>query len=52
MENLYLHQKNNMTENKLNMTHITHSKIEECIIKKEEAHISINTCYRSVLVDI
>jgi hypothetical protein len=41
-----------MTENELNMTQITHSTIEECIIKKEEENISTNTSYRSVLVDI
>ena len=41
-----------MTENELNMTNITNSKIEECIIKKEEAYISTNKYYRSVLVDI
>lgn len=45
-------KKQYMTENELNMTHITHSTIEECIIKKEEAIISTNTNYRSVLVDI
>ena len=49
---LRLTPKNNMTENELNMTQITHSKIEECIIKKEEENISTNTSYRSVLVDI
>ena len=45
-------KKQYMTENELNMTHITSSNIEECIIKKEEAHISTNTSYRSVLIDI
>ena len=53
MEILYLHQKKQyMTENELNMTQITHSTIKECIIKKEEAILSTNTSYRSVLVDI
>ena len=53
MENLYLHQKKQyITENELIMTQITHSTIEECIIKKEEENISTNTSYRSVLVDI
>ena len=43
-----------MTENELNMTQITHSTIEECIIynQNKEANISTNTSYRSVLVDI
>ena len=45
-------KKQYMTENELNMTQITHSTIEECIIKKEEENISTNTSYRSVLVDI
>ena len=45
-------KKQYMTENELNMTQITHSAIKECIIKKEEATISTNTSYRSVLVDI
>ena len=45
-------KKQYMTENELNMTQITHSTIKECIIKKEEAIISTNTSYRSVLVDI
>ena len=45
-------KKQYMTENELNMTQITHSTIEECLIKKEEETISINTSYRSVLVDI
>ena len=46
-------KKQYMTENEL-MTQITHSTIEECIIKKEGANISTktNTSYRSVLVDI
>jgi hypothetical protein len=41
-----------MTENELNITQITNSKIEECLIKNEEETISIKTSYRSVLVDI
>ena len=45
-------KKQYMTENDLNMTKITNSTIEECIIKKEEENISTNTSYRSVLVDI
>jgi hypothetical protein len=45
-------KKQYMTENELNMTQITHSTIEECLIKKEEENISTKTCYRSVLVDI
>jgi len=46
-------KENYITENELNTTNITHSKIEECIIKKEEENISTTkTNYRSVLVDI
>jgi hypothetical protein len=45
-------KKQYMTENELKMTQITRSTIKECIIKKEEATISTNTSYRSVLVDI
>lgn len=45
-------KKQYMTENELNITQITHSKIEECLIKKEEENISTNNSYRSVLVDI
>ena len=45
-------KKQYMTENELNMTQITHSTIEGCIIKNEEPIISTNTSYRSVLVDI
>jgi len=41
-----------ITENELNMTSITHSTIEECIIKKEEENISTKKTYRSVLIDI
>jgi hypothetical protein len=41
-----------MTENELNITQITNSNIEECLVKKEEEIISINTSYRSVLIDI
>jgi len=40
------------TINELNMIDITHSTIEECIIKKGEENISTNTNYRSVLIDI
>jgi len=40
------------TENELNMIDITHSTIEECIIKKGEENISTNTKYRSILIDI
>ena len=46
-------KKQYMTENELNITQITNSTIEECLIKKEEETISINkTSFRSVLVDI
>jgi hypothetical protein len=45
-------KKQYMTENELNITQITHSTIEECLIKKEEVNISTNTSYRSVLIDI
>jgi hypothetical protein len=45
-------KKNYITENELNMTHFTHSTIEECVVKKEEEVISRNKTYRSVLVDI
>jgi len=45
-------KKQYMTENELNITQITNSKIEECLIKNEEETISIKTSYRSVLVDI
>ena len=45
-------KKQYITENELNMTQITHSTIEECVIKKEEENISTKTSYRSVLVDI
>ena len=43
-----------ITENELNMTSITHSTIEECIIKKEEENISTKTTpsYQNILVDI
>ena len=34
------------------MTQITHSTIEECIIKKEVRNISTNQSYRSLLVDV
>lgn len=46
-------KKNYITENELNMTHITNSSIVECVIKKKEENISTTkTSYRSVLVDI
>ena len=45
-------KKQYITENELNITQITNSTIEECLIKKEEETISIKTSYRSVLVDI
>jgi len=45
-------KKQYITENELNMTQITHSTIEKCIIKKEEEIISTNNSYRSILVDI
>jgi hypothetical protein len=45
-------KKQYMTENELNITQITHSTIEECLVKKEEEIVSTNTNYRSVLVDI
>ena len=46
-------KKQYMTENELNITQITNSTIEECLIKKEEETISIKkTSFRSVLVDI
>jgi hypothetical protein len=49
---IFTPKKQYMTENELNMTQITHSTIEECVIKKEEENISTNTCYRLVLIDI
>ncbi len=45
-------KKQYMTENEFNIMQFTHSTIEECLIKKEDEHISTNTSYRSVLVDI
>ena len=45
-------KKQYITENEVNMTHITHSVIKKCIIKKEEVTISTNASYRSVLIDI
>ena len=41
-----------MTEKELNIMPITHSTIEECLIKKDEEIISTKTSYRAVLVDI
>ena len=45
-------KKQYITENELNMTQITHSKIEECLIQKEEEKISTETSYRGALIDI
>jgi hypothetical protein len=41
-----------ITENELNVTQITHSIIKECVVKQGEEIISINTSYRSILIDI
>jgi hypothetical protein len=43
-----------ITENELYMAVITHSSIEECVIKKRDNNviISTNNSYRSVLIDI
>jgi len=42
-----------ITENELYRTQITHSKIEECLIKKDDETITTNIKgYRSVLIDI
>jgi hypothetical protein len=41
-----------ITEYELNNTQIKNSSIVKCVIKKEEEIISINTSYRSVLIDI
>ena len=41
-----------ITENELNMTQITHSTIQECLIKNEEETISTTNSYRAVLLDI
>jgi len=41
-----------ITETELDATHITHSSIIECVIRKGEENISTNKKYRSVLVDI
>ena len=41
-----------ITENELNMTDVTHSTIESCVVKKGDLQISTRTNYRSVLVDI
>lgn len=41
-----------ITETELNMTPITHSKIEKCVIKKEDEIISTKKKYRSVLLDL
>jgi len=45
-------KKQYITENELNMTQITHSVIEECLIKKDDEIISTKKKYRSALVDI
>ena len=45
-------KKQYITENELNMIQITHSKIEECVIKKKEEIISTSKKYATVLVDI
>ena len=45
-------KKQYMTEIEFNIMQFTHSTIEECLIKQEDKHISTNTSYRSVLVDI
>ena len=45
-------KKQYITENELNMTQITYSTIEKCIIKKEGVIISTNNNYRSVLIDV
>jgi hypothetical protein len=46
-------KKQYMTEHELNMTQITHSAIEECVIKNGEEIISINKKnYRPILHDI
>lgn len=45
-------KKQYITENELNLMQITHSNIEECLIKKEDEIISTKKKYRSALVDI
>lgn len=48
-------KKQYITENELNMTQITYSKIEKCIIKKKGVNILTNNksySYRSVLLDV
>ena len=45
-------KKQYMTEHELNMTQITHSAIEECVIKKGEEIISKNNNYRLNLINI
>ena len=45
-------KKQYITEDELIMMQISHSTIEECLIKKEEENISTKTKYQSVLVDI
>jgi len=41
-----------ITEDELNMTQVTYSKIEGCLIKSGEEIISTNTSYRGILVNI
>ena len=41
-----------ITENELHINTIKHSKILECLIKKEDKIISTKNSYRSVLIDI
>jgi len=41
-----------ISEDELNNTQIKNSSIVKCLIKKEKEIISINTSYRSVLIDI
>ena len=45
-------KKQYITENELKLTKITHSNIEECLIKKDDEIISTKKKYRSALVDI
>jgi hypothetical protein len=41
-----------LTETELNDTHIKHSTILECLIKKKDEKISTKKKYRSILIDI
>jgi len=45
-------KKQYITENELNLTKITYSNIEECLIKKKDEIISTKKKYQSALVDI